>query len=99
MRLCSKLAHHYRIRGTLLTWIYDFLTGRTQRVIVNGCISDDTKVTLGVPQGTVMAPLLFLVLINDLPVNIASSVKLYADGLLIYRKINSKQYHMILQQD
>ena len=97
-RLCSKLAH-YGIRGALLTWINDFLTGRTQRVTVNGCISDDTRVTSGVPQGTVLAPLLFLVYINDLPKNIVSSVKLYADDVLIYRTINSEQDHMILQQD
>ena len=98
-RLCSKLAH-YGIRGALLTWINDFLTGRTQRVTVNGCISDDTRVTSGVPQGTVLAPLLFLVYIcNDLPKDIVSSVKLYADDVLIYRTINSEQDHMILQQD
>ena len=97
-RLCSKLAY-YGIRGALLTWINNFLTGRTQRVTVNGCISDDTRVTSGVPQGTVLAPLLFLVYINDLPKNIVSSVKLYADDVLIYRTINSEQDHMILQQD
>ena len=97
-RLCPKLAH-YGIRGALLTWINDFLTGRTQRVTVNGCISDDTRVTSGVPQGTVLAPLLFLVYITDLPKNIVSSVKLYADDVLIYRTINSEQDHMILQQD
>ena len=66
---------------------------------MNGCISDDTRVTSGVPQGTVLAPLLFLVYINDLPKNIVSSVKLYADDVLIYRTINSEQDHMILQED
>ena len=66
---------------------------------VNGCISDDTRVTSGVPQGTVLAPLLFLVYINDLHKNIVSSVKLYADDVLIYRTINSEQDHMILQRD
>ena len=48
---------------------------------------------------TVLAPLLFLVYINDLPKNIVSSVKLYADDVLIYRTINSEQDHMILQED
>ena len=62
-----------------MSWINDFLTDRTQRVLVDGCSSDDTLVILGVPQGTVLAPLLFLIFINDLPENIASSIKLYAD--------------------
>ena len=97
-RLCSKL-FHYGIRGTLLSWINDFLTGRTQRVLVDGCCSDDTSVTSGVPQGTVLAPLLFLMFINDLPENIASSIKLYADDVLIYRTIESEHDHTILQQD
>ena len=62
-RLCSKLAH-YGIRGALLTWINDFLTGRTQRVTVNGCISDDTRVTSGVPQGTVLAGTIIILSIH-----------------------------------
>ena len=66
---------------------------------MNGCISDDTRVTSGVPQFTVLSPLLFLVYNNDLPKNNVSSVKLYADNVLIYRAINSEQDHMILQLD
>ena len=82
-----------------MSWINDFLTDRTQRVLVDGCLSDDTLVTLGVPQGTVLAPLLFLIFINDLPENIASSIKLYADDVLIYKTIESEHDHIILQQD
>ena len=52
-RLCSKL-FHYGVRGNLLSWINDFLTGRIQRVLVDGCSSDDTLVTSGVPQGTIL---------------------------------------------
>ena len=68
-RDCFKLLH-YGIRGTILTWINDFLSNRTQRVIVDGSSSDDTLVTSEVPQGTVLAPLLFLIYITDLPKNI-----------------------------
>ena len=64
-------------------------------MLVDGCSSDDTLVTLGVPQGTIIV----LIFINDLPENIASSVKLYADDVLIYRTIESEHDHTILQQD
>ena len=67
---------------------------------MDGCSSDDTLVTLGVPQGTVLEPLLFLIYYNtDLPKNITSPIKLYADDVLIYRTIESEHDHIILQQD
>ena len=83
-------------QGTILTWINDFLSNRTQGVIVDKCLSDDTS---GVPQGTVLAPLLFLICITDLPKIILSPNKLYADDVLIYRTIESEHDHIILQQD
>ena len=60
---------------------------RTQRVLVDGCASAPSSVTSGVPQGTVLASLLFLCYINDIPHDIRSTVKLYADDILIYRPI------------
>ena len=89
------------MRYTVLTWINDFLTGRIQRVTANGCISDDTRVTSGVPQGTILAPLLFLVYINDLPKNIVSSVKLYMQMMysFIEPSTQNKISYMIIQQD
>ena len=85
-RLCYKLSR-YGIRGNTLSWIKNFLSGRLQQVIINGHSSSYTKVISGVPQGTVLAPLLFLCYINDLPQNVISRVKLYADDVLLYTTI------------
>ena len=95
-RLCHKLSL-YGIRGTTLRWIRSFLTGRTQKVILNGQESRTTKVSSGVPQGSVLGPLLFIIYINDMPNNIASNIKLYADDALLYRTIHSVTDIHILQ--
>ena len=95
--LCLKLSH-YGICGGTLFWIENFLT-RSQKVIVNGCSSNPTNVMSGVPQGTVLAPLLFLCYINDLPENISSKVRLYADDVLLYSTINTKEDCLTLQED
>ena len=98
VRLCHKL-HHLGINGSLLTWIKHFLTNRQQQVVVNGESSSPSLVTSGVPQGTVLAPLLFLCYINDITTNIYSKIKLYADDVLIYRTINSVADCRNLQDD
>ena len=97
-RLCYKLSR-YGIRGNTLSWIKIFLSGRLQQVIINGHSSSYTKVISGVPQGTVLAPLLFLCYINDLPQNVISRVKLYADDVLLYTTIHSKDDCLVLQED
>ena len=83
-RLVCKL-HKLGIRGHLLNWIEDFLSERKQRVVVNGCESSWKSVTSGVPQGSVIGPLLFVCYINDLPSVIkASFCKIFADDTKIY---------------
>ena len=72
---------------------------RSQRVVINGEQSDLARVSSGVPQGTVLAPLLFLCFINDLPNNIMSSVKLYADDVILYSSIDSEEDCHNLQHD
>ena len=97
-RLFLKLAC-YGIRGPILEWIKDFLTNRTQQIVLNNINSYSINVLSGVPQGSVLDPLLFLLYNNDLPFIASSHVKLYADDTLIYRIINSAEDITILQRD
>jgi len=97
-RLLLK-ADYYGIRNKANIWLRSFLTGRSQRVVVNGCASSWSPVVSGVPQGTVLGPILFLMFINDLPTNITSSIKLFADDCVLYRPINSVGDQFALQRD
>ena len=97
-RLLAK-THDYGIRGKLYDWVKTFLTERKQRVVVNGEYSDWVSVTSGVPQGTVTGPLWFLIFINDLPNNISSKIRLFADDCVIYRTIRGPSDADLLQQD
>ena len=97
-RLLAKI-HDYGIRGKLYDWVKTFLTERKQRVVVNGEYSDWVSVTSGVPQGTVTGPLWFLIFINDLPNNISSKIRLFADDCVVYRTIRGPSDADLLQQD
>ena len=83
-RLFYKL-YHYGISGTLLTWIKNFLSNWSQRIILDGKQSSSSDVLSGVPQGTVLALLLILLFINDIPLQIQSKIRLYADDVILYR--------------
>ena len=97
-RLMAKLKS-YGVKGKLLNWIEEFLTGRQQCVIVNGERSSPGYVTSGIPQGTVLGPLLFVVYINDILENISSEGFLFADDTKIFRTITSRNNLLNLQSD
>ena len=77
--------YHYGIRGPIHSWFKDYLTDRSQITTFNGSNSSCSKITLGVPQGSVLGPILFLIYINDIS-NIFSKAKtiLFADDMTVY---------------
>ena len=97
-RLLHKL-NYYGVRGHTINWIESFLSYRTQQVIIEGKTSTTADVLSGVPQGTVLGPLLFLTFINDMPDCTRSDIRLFADDSLLYRRIRSRQDTTILQED
>ena len=97
-RLISKL-YAYNIDEKIINWIKYYLSERKQYVEINGQKSEWQKVTSGIPQGSVLGPLLFLIYINDLPDGITSTIYMYADDTKLYREIKSPDDHQILQND
>lgn len=97
-RLSHKL-DYYGVGGSTNRWISAWLNGRTQQVVLDGVSSDCGNVLSGVPQGSVLGPVLFLLFINDLPDGIRSSVRLFADDCVLYRNIYSQDDADILQND
>ena len=91
--------HAYGIRGKVLNWVENFLANRKQRVMVDEYSSDWTEVTSGVPQGSVLGPLLFVVYINDLPEICRNIFKLYADDSKILARVSKKDDLENLQDD
>ena len=95
-RLIHKLKY-YGITGPISSWIESFLAERTQQVEINGSASIPIQVTSGVPQVTVLGPLLFLFYINDLPYNLTSNVRLFVDDCLLYLPVIPNNDTSLLQ--
>lgn len=98
LKLLYKLQIH-GVQGKTLGWIESFLIGRTQRVVLDGDTSSELPVSSGVPQGSVLGPILFLLYINDLPDNIHSNVRLFADDTAVYLAVQGQQDSVTLQND
>ena len=94
-RLLLKL-EGYGISGCILKWIRSFLENRTQKVKIGNEFSEPSKVTSGIPQGSILGPILFTIFINDLPEAIKSICKIFADDTKIY---NITDKHNTLQED
>ena len=97
-RLLLKL-DHVGIRGKLLTWISSFLLNRRQRVLINGASSEWCDVTSGVPQGSILGPLLFIIYINDIGKGSSSHTGLCADDCTISKEVTSYQDCLSLKDD
>ena len=87
-RLLS-LCDHLGIRGRTKAWISSFLSDRNQRVVLNGAQSSWIPVLSGVPQGTVLGPLLFLLYVNDITDDVSFEICLFADDCILYRQIRT----------
>ena len=97
-RLLIKLAA-YGVQGNLLNWIRQFLSGRKQRVVINGQKSTWANVTSGIPQGSVLGPVLFVIFINDLPSVIQSIARIFADDTKMFRSLKTPADALTLQED
>ena len=94
--LIHKLKHSYKLKGFALKWFVSYLSDRRQRVIVNGKTSEWTAVLSGVPEGSLLAPLLFSLFINVLPREVDCGCLLCADDVKIFRKIVSPSDGLVL---
>ena len=97
-RLLMKMKS-FGITGKLWTWIEDFLQARIQHVVINGVKSLAALVLSGIPQGSVLGPLLFICFINDMPEVIQAFIQMFADDTKLYMEVNGPEDQQALQKD
>ena len=99
--ILEKLKYSFGIDGLLLKFFVEYLNERYQRVVVNGKLSTNLTVRSGVPQGSILGPILFVLFINDIVDNVSSGsgICLYADDTKLYREIKSPEDSHTLQAD
>jgi hypothetical protein len=98
MRLVNKL-RAYQIGEEMIEWIKNYPEGRTQHVQINNSVSSWHDVTSGIPQGSVIGPLLFVIFINDLSDTVVSTVYLFTADTKISRLIQTNEDKNTLQSD
>ena len=97
-RLINKL-DYYGIRGCHKVWLTNWLTCRERSVVVDGVSSPPVHVLSGVPQGTVLGPLMFLLYINDIGYDCSSTIRLFADDTILYSIVELTSDAERLQSD
>ena len=97
----KKLKERFGVDGLLLQFIKNYLQNRTQQVVINGTISNPLPVHSGVPQGSILGPLLFILFIDDISETVSEgkNLAMYADDTKIWRKIICDEDQHILQAD
>ena len=98
LKLLYKLQMH-GVQGKTLGWIESFLMGRSQTVVLNGNSSDELQILSGVPQGSVLGPILFQLYINDLPDSLQSQIRLFVDDTAVYLTVKGQDDNQKLQND
>jgi hypothetical protein len=98
MRLLARL-EEIGITGKLLDWIREWLNGRKQRVVINGKASKWIDVDSGVPQGSILGPLLFIIFINGIDEGILSDILKFSDDTKLFEKVGSSESREKLQED
>ncbi len=98
-RLLWKLENKGGLKGKTLEWMESYLKGRVMRTVVKDVKSEWRAVESGVPQGSVLAPILFLIYINDMSEGVSIYMNLFADDAKLFRHVESEEDCKILQVD